>query len=140
MADLVLHEYKCYITSNRVSDVERQLKEIDKQLDDIVKTMLSAKNAHIVRKLDAMADALEEQKKVLESELAKLKLALAIPHSRYDIVNYLHMFTDDDPNAIEYRKKIVDWLIKAVYIYDNQFLVYLNIIDGQNIAFDKLPT
>lgn len=139
LADMVLQEYKRYITSTRVSDVERLLKEIDKQLDDIVDTLLSAKNALLIQKLDEKANDLEQQKKVLDKELSKLKLALALPHSRDDIVNYLQMFADGDPNDIEYRRKIINRLLKAVYIYDNQFLVYLNIIDGQNIAFDKLP-
>lgn len=45
IADLVLAEYKRYITTSRVTDVELKLKEIDKQLDDIVDTTWVTKKA-----------------------------------------------------------------------------------------------
>lgn len=139
IADLVLVEYKRYITSSRVSDVERKLKDIDQQLDDIVDTMIANnKNATILKKLNEKADDLTQQKEFLESELAKLKLALALPHSRDDIVNHLLMFADGDPNDFEYRRKIITRLVKAVYLYDDKFLLYFNLIDGQDVAFKNI--
>lgn len=139
IADLVLTEYKRYITTSRVSDVERKLKDIDQQLDDIVDTMIANnKNATILKKLNQKADDLTQQKEYLESELAKLKLALALPHSRDDIVNHLLMFADGDPNDFEYRRKIITRLVKAVYLYDDKFLLYFNLIDGQDVAFKNI--
>ena len=139
IADLVLAEYKRYITTSRVTDVELKLKEIDKQLDDIVDTMITNnKNATILKKLNERADDLTQQKEFLESEHAKLKLALALPHSREDIVNHLLMFADGDPNDFEYRRKIITRLVKAVYLYDDKFLLYFNLIDGQDIAFRNI--
>lgn len=139
IADLVLNEYKRYINANRISDIERQLKDIDKQLDDIVDTMIANnKNTLILDKLNEKADDLTQQKEYLEKEFSKLKLALAVPHSRDDIVNHLLMFTDGDPNDFEYRRKVIKRLVKAVYLYDDKFILYLNLIDGQDVAFKNL--
>ena len=48
------------------------------------------------------------------------------------------MFADGDPNDFEYRRKIITRLVKAVYLYDDKFLLYFNLIDGQDIAFRNI--
>lgn len=141
IADLVLAEYKRFINTGSVKDLERQITNIDDKIDNIVELMTSGntKNAAVIKKLDEKANDLTLQKEVIEAELAKMKLAIAIPHTKEDIIRYLSMFADGDASNPEYRRRIIDRLINSIFIYDDKILVFFNILNDNKITFDMLP-
>lgn len=140
IADLLIAEYQRNINDSKVKDYEKQLRAIDKQLDDIVEIMLqNTKNTVLLAKLDGKADDLTAQKEILEEELAKLRLAIRMPHTKNDILNYLAMFTNGSVNDPEFRKRIIDRLVNTVYVYDDKILTYLNILDDRHIEFESVP-
>lgn len=141
IADLVLAEYKRFLNTGSVKNLERQIAEIDDKIDNIVELMTSGntKNADVIKKLDEKANDLTLQKEVIEAELAKMKLAIAIPHTKEDIIRYLSMFADGDASDAEYRRRIIDRLINSIFIYDDKILVFFNILNDNKITFDMLP-
>ena len=141
IADLVLAEYKRFLNSSTVRDLEAQIKNIDKQINDIADLMITngVSNPAIIKKLDEKANDLTLQKQAIEVELAKLRLAIAIPHTKSDIIKYLVAFASGSANDPEYRRRMIDRLVNTVYIYDDKILVYFNILDDRHISFDMLP-
>lgn len=140
VADLVLAEYSRFLNTGSVKELERQIAGIDKQIDKISDLMIDgADNAAVVKKLNEKANDLTLQREVQDAELAKLRLAIAMPHSKDDIINYLAEFAKGTPEDPEYRRRIIDRLINTIFIYDDQILVYFNILDDRHITFDMLP-
>lgn len=140
IAELILNEYNRFLNTGTVKELERQINGIDNQIDKITDLMIdNATNSAVRNKLNEKANDLSLQKVTLEDELAKLKLAIALPHSKKDILSYLAMFANGDTDDIEFRKRIIDRLINSVYVYDDKILIYFNILDDSPISFDMLP-
>lgn len=141
IADLVLAEYSRFLHSGTVKEFEAQIKGIDKQIEDIVDLLASGSvtNAAVIKKLDEKANDLTLQKEAIEAELAKLRLAIAIPHTKADIIGYLSAFAAGSIDDPDYRRRIIDRLINTIFVYDDKVLVYFNILDDRHITFDMLP-
>ena len=140
IADLVLAEYERFLNTGTVKELERQSAGIDKQIDKITDLLISSADIPaVVKNLNEKAKDLSLQKDVIEAELAKFRLAIAMPHSKADIINYLAEFSKGTPEDPECRRRIIDRLINTIFIYDDQILVYFNILDDRHITFDMLP-
>lgn len=140
IADLIIKEYDRNINTDAIKETERKIAALNKQLDDIMGLMLnSTTNADIIERLNAKANDLTLQKTEHDKQLAKLRLALALPHSKEDVIDYLKLFAHGNPEDPEYRKRIIDKLVNVIFIYDDKLLVYFNILDDRQITFDMLP-
>lgn len=140
VVNLLLKMYDKKLNTSAVKDMERRIADLDKQLDDIVDLMVTgAKNAALIAKLTEKADELAKQKSHTETELAKIRLALQIPHTKEDLLGYLKMFASGNPEDPEYRRRVIDRLINKIFVYDDKILIYFNILDDTAISFDKLP-
>ncbi|MEG1647066.1 MAG: recombinase family protein, partial [Clostridia bacterium] len=121
IADLVLAEYKKNINFETAKELERKIVSIDKQINNIANLMIdSVTNLQIIKKLNEKANDLSLEKKAFDAELAKIKLAIKIPHTKKDIVAYLAMFAKGCVKDIEYRKRIIDRLVNTIFIYDDK--------------------
>lgn len=137
---LILKEYDRRINTATIKELESKINALDKQLDGIVKLMIAnADNLSIIEKLKTEADQFTKQKEHTEAELAKIRLAFQIPHTKDDLLNYLKLFASGDLESIEYRRRVIDRLISKIYVYDDKILIYFNILNDRHISFDNLP-
>lgn len=142
IADLIVAEYKRNINTSSIKELEHQINDLDKQLDGLVNAMSSGTsfNSTMLLKMNDKANDITSQKEFLSSELSKLKLAIAMPHTKDDIINSLAIFAQQkDDSDIEYQCRLVDRLINTVFVFDDKVLIYFNIIDNKPITLDMLP-
>ncbi|MCI6373829.1 MAG: recombinase family protein [Clostridiales bacterium] len=137
VAKAVVQEYKKEFSDSRIGELEKAMKQIDRELDKLVDALIDApKIAH--QKIYSRMEALEAQKAELDSDLAKLRIAQEIQLTVPEVKAWLKKFCTGDPTDEEFRKRIIDVFINSVYLYDDRIIVFYNIRGGKQISYIDL--
>jgi len=81
---------------------------------------------------------LEIQKADAETELAKLRIAADVKLGKEEIMSWLKSFCAGDLHEIEDRRRIIESLVNAVYIFDGKVVIYFNIKGGQQVSYKEM--
>lgn len=131
IATNILKEYKNNINDLKIKEYKAKLKDIEKKLDNITVQFISTKNKNILDRLNKEADDLTELQENYEEQIKKLTLATSIKHSKEDIIDYLNTFIFKNEESIEDKQKLIDTFVNAIYVFDDYFNIYIDIIDKQ---------
>ncbi len=137
VAKAVVAEYKREFSNSRVTDLERTIAQLDRELDKLIDALLETpKSAH--KKIHDRMEALEAQKSDAEADLARLRIAQGIPLTETEVKAWLKQFCNGDPLDEEFRRRIIDVFINAVYLYDNHVIIFYNIRGGKQVSYMDL--
>ena len=78
------------------------------------------------------------QKEDLEIELAKLKIAAKIRLTEEDIKKWLNSFCKGDLFDMDFRRRIIDTFINAIYLFDDKIVIYYNIKDSKQVSYIEM--
>lgn len=138
IADGLLNSYKQDINYNKIKEYEIKIKDIETQIEKISFQVMESTNKEIIKALNKKADDLTEQKETYQQQEKKLELALNIKHDKQDIINYLSLFLNGNPQEESFKEKIFDNFINAVYVFDNYITIYVNMFDkAEKINFEE---
>ncbi len=133
IAKAVVVEYNKEFSGSRVEEMEKALAQIDREMDKLVDALIDApKAAH--KKIYARMEALEAQKAEFETDAAKLRVAMGLRLTEKEVVSWLKTFRDGDPSDDDFRRRLVDIFINAVYAYDDRIIVFYNIRGGKQVS------
>ena len=138
IADRIVAAYSKNFSDGNVKSVEKQLSNIDKELDDLIDLGLKARTDAIIQKIDKRVSELELQKQDLSIELSKLKIANKVRLTKEDIVKWLKSFCQGDLFDEEFRRRIIDTFINSIYLFDNKVVIYYNIKDGKQVSYIEM--
>lgn len=137
IAKAVVQEYNKEFSGSRVEDMEKAIAQIDREMDKLVDAIIDApKAAH--KKIYARMEMLEAQKAEFETDAAKLRVAMGLRLTEKEVVSWLKTFRDGDPSDYDFRRRLVDIFINAVYIYDDRIIVFYNIRGGKQVSSKDL--
>lgn len=115
--------------------ITRRLRQIDKELDGIVDTLLRTKSQTVINKINARAEALEEEKAALEADRAQIKVSQAVALSEGEVAAYLNSFRGGDLLDEEFRRRIIRTFVNCVYLFDDKVVVYYNITGTKQVSY-----
>lgn len=137
VAKAVVEEYKKEFSDSRIDDLDKALKQMDRELDKLVDALVDApKVAH--KKIYERMESLEAQKAELETDLARLRIAQEIQLTEEEVRSWLKTFCTGNPQDEEFRRRIIDVFINAVYLYDDRMIVFYNIRGGKQVTYTDL--
>lgn len=137
VAKAVVIEYKKEFSDSRIDDLEKALRQIDRELEKLVDAIVdSPKVAH--KKIYGRMEVLEEQKADMEADLSRLRIAQGIQLTEAEVRAWLKKFCTGDPMDEEFRKRIIDVFINSVYLYDDRLVVFYNIRGGKQVSYIDL--
>ena len=139
VADKVVEEYKKRLNTGELQRLERQVMQVEKQFDKIVMLMTKTENPDVLTRLNERANDLTEQKNTLEAEISKLKLAIAMPHTKEDLIRFFSAYADGSVDDLQYRKRLFDRLLDSVYVYDDKIVATFRVIGGEDVTLDAIP-
>ena len=135
----VLKEYENNITTQKIKEYEQRIQKVNNQLEKCFNMALNYTSEDLISRANAFAIDLENQRKDLQLELQKLKLAQNIKHTEKDLIKYFDMFINTNKKDIAYQKKIISLFLNRVYVFDNKFLIYCNVDYGtEPVSFDTM--
>ena len=137
VAKAVVKEYKKEFSDSRVDELDKVLKQIDRELEKLVDALVdSPKIAH--KKIYERMQSLEAQKAEIESDVARLRIAQEIQLTETEVRAWLSTFCTGNPMDEDFRKRIIDVFINAVYLYDDRVTVFYNIRGGKQVSYIDL--
>lgn len=136
----VVAEYNREFSSSKVTDMERELSRINRELDNLVDTLADApKVTH--KRIYAKMEALENQRADLEEDIVKLRIAATLHYTEQDVSDWLYQFCDGDPNDENYRRRIIDTLVNSVFLYDSFGVIFYNFPGGRSkVTYPEVKT
>ncbi|HHU02666.1 MAG TPA: recombinase family protein [Christensenellaceae bacterium] len=134
IAQAVVNEYKKDFNVKAVDEMERAIRRADADLNTLVDTLLDTPKAARHRIYERM-ELLEAQKQEMESDLAKLKVAVGIAYTEEEVKAWLTQFCKGDPLDLDFRIRIIDVFINSVYLYDDTIVIFYNIKNGQQVSY-----
>ena len=87
-----------------------------------------------------MLKDLEEDAKDLRANIAVLEYSHSQLLDRDRVLFFLHKFASLDRNNPEDRRKLINYFVNSVYVYDDHLKILVNTTDGTStIPFDSVP-
>lgn len=137
VAKAVVQEYKKEFSDSRIDELERSLRQIDRELDKLVDAIIDLpKSAH--KRISDRMELLEAQKSDLEIDLARLRIASEIQLTETEVRAWLKQFCTGDPADENFRKRIIDVFINSIYLYDDKVIIFYNIKGGKQVSYIDL--
>lgn len=134
IAAAVVKEYEKEFGSGPVKEKERQIRKIEKELDNLVDAVAEAPKAARAR-IYARMEELEADKADLEIDVAKLKIAQNIRFTESEVKAWMKQFCNGNPLDEEFRRRIIDVFINSVYLYDSRVIIFYNIHGGKQVSY-----
>lgn len=110
----------------RIAELEREIARIDRQFDALTESLIKTTNPTFLKKINEKAEALTAQKEAAEKEHAALCLRRELCVTPSDVEMYLRSFAHGDPSDPDYRRRLINTLVNAVYVWDDKILIYYN--------------
>lgn len=134
----VVAEYARSYDASGIKPLERQIRETDKELEQLVDALIKTTADVAIRKINERIEATEAKKHALEEELASLRIASRVQLREEDVAAWISQFRDGDSADMEYRKKVIDLFVNAIYIYDDRIKMFFNVTDSEQITYPEM--
>jgi len=136
IAEKCENEYGNDQNQARIKDYESRLTAIQKEQDKCFQLMMKATDDDMIARADQQAKDLKIQKTDIEKELAKLRLATKVFHSKQDYIDYLVLFLDGDDESQKHR--IIQSLVNSVWVYDKKTEIFYDLLGKIELTFEDI--
>lgn len=137
-SERVVSEYQKSYDASGIKPLERQIREADRELDQLVDSLIKTSHDSAIRRINERIEAVESKKRALEDDLASLRIASRVQIRKEDVAAWLNQFRDGDSADPEYRKKVIDLFVNAIYIYDDKIKMFFNVTDSAQITYPEM--
>ena len=124
MVDDLLAHHERKTGESEIKAVESRIAHTKKLIDDTVNTMIVTENIATKRILDKKIAEYSQLVDDLETQKVSLQIERGMPVNRKLIQDFIAEFTDGDPTDKDFQKALIDNLVTAVYVYDDQSVIY----------------
>lgn len=134
IAAAVVAQYDSEFNDGNIKELEKQISRLERDIDKYTESLLVLPKsawAGIGEKIENAT----LQKTDLEIDVSKLRIANQIRFTEADILAWLKQFCNGDLFDMEYRRRIIDTFINAVYLYDDRVTVFYNIRGGKQVSY-----
>lgn len=109
--------------------------EINKELDDLCENLIHTKVPQIIKRINDRAELLSKELEATEQQIATLKLQADHVITADAVTKYLSAFSRADLHDIEVRRRIINTLVQAIYLFDDKIVIYFNIKGAKSVTF-----
>lgn len=124
-------EYANENDEKAIKDIERQIRSINTELDKHFELFYKADNDAFRERMNKKAAELEQTKKMLVTELARLKNAKTKRMTREDmLLMFINILQKREIGDEEFMKFLIREFVKSVYVSEDEITIYYTI--GEN--------
>ena len=135
IADAVVAEYKKSFDASGIKLLEKKIKDADAELDRLVDALIKTSADAAVKRINARIEEVEQYRAQLEDDLSSLRIASRVEIKKDDVAKWLRSMRRGDLMDDEYRKKIVEIFVNAVYLYDDRVAIFFNVKDCKQVSY-----
>ena len=137
IADKLINELNSSSAALKIKEYQKMIQNIERQLDDCCNKLLSTNNSEMLQRIESKANDLTEQKTNYEQQISKLNYTNKLMSSKKVIVDTLNVFIDGDIYDKQYQKRIIDSLVTKVFLFDDKYILYIDLLNINNIEYEK---
>ena len=134
ISDAVVAEYAKSFDASGIKPLEKELRELDKQLDALVDSLVKTTSAAAIDRINAKIETAETRRKAVSDELSHLKVASAAEVRKEDVKAWMMQYKHGDLTDEGYRSKLIELFLNSAYLYDDRLVLFFS-FDKQ----DKVP-
>lgn len=134
ISERIVAEYDRTFNYDKVAELEKRLADINRELRACAEALIASRAPSVVEMVNEKADRLEIQKQDTEIELAQMRITARHKPPVEQVEAWLRSFCDGDLFDDDFRRKIIDTLVNAVYLYDDKIIIYYNTKNGQQVS------
>ena len=135
IADDVIKYYESRTSQTEIKRVTAERSRVQKEIDNAVNLMVSGVDAAVVKVLNDKIVELSTLLADLTEQQSKLELEAGLKITRDDIVAFVAEYVKGDPHDPEFQKRIIDNLVRAIYLYDDKIVIYFNVNGGKEMSY-----
>jgi DNA invertase Pin-like site-specific DNA recombinase len=139
--DMVAH-YEKRTGEDGLRSIQVKITNAHKQVAEWTVAFVEAKSALLRNNIERQIAEYEILINDLEVQKTKLELERGVKLSKKDIVSFVAEMMNFDPSDKEHWRTMVDILVKKLFIYDNRYVCFFNLMDGEieSITFEDANT
>lgn len=135
IADDVIAYYEERTNDGEIKRLAAERVRVQREIDNAVNLLVSGVSPEVVKALDTKIVELKTLLNDLSERQAMLELERGLKVTREDIVAFVEEFIKGDLHDKDFQKRIIDNLVRAMYIYDDEVVLYFNVKGGREEAF-----
>ena len=137
IADAILHEAEERRKKSPLAQMEKELAETEKKIQNINNAIA---NGIWNSSTSAMLSELEETATDLRANVGLLRYQESQIIDRDRLMFFLHKFSKQDRNNPDDRRKLINYFINSVYVYDDHLKIIINSVEGAAVVpLESLP-
>ncbi len=138
IAKRLVESYENSNIKQQIKDYDIKIKNIEKEIDLISDKIVQISNIDVIHKLEAKANDLSELKENYKVQQTKLIMCIKFSKSEEEITKMLKIFATGNALDFDYQKRIIDTFVDKVYIYDDKFVAYFNLLNIEQISYVEM--
>lgn len=138
IAERVVEEYNKGCSDDEIKRLEKEITKYDAEIGQCAEALIGAKTSGIIDKINEKAMQIEARKQEAEESLINLRLTSKYQLKKEEAAAWLTSFCKGDLFDMEFRKRIIDVFINAIYLYDDKVVVYFNVRGGKQVSYMEM--
>ncbi len=138
IAGRVVEEYNKEFSNSGIKELEKRLSHLETEFSHLTDSLINAKSQRMIDAINKKAEAMELQISDTEDELAKLRVCCNARLTAPEVVTWLKSFCTGDLMDMDFRRRIIEVLINAIYLYDDKVVIYFNVRDGKQVSYIEM--
>ncbi|MBQ8574788.1 MAG: recombinase family protein [Clostridia bacterium] len=134
----VAEVYNNGLGEDEIKRLERKLLKLENDYNKIANSLINATSQRMIDTINAKAEAIEVEIQETENTLVDLRISSKARLNVDDIEKWLRGFCTGDLMDLNFRKRIIDVLVNAVYLYDDKLVIYFNVKDGKQVSYIEM--
>ncbi len=121
-------------TAEDIRVLNKRIADIDRQLDGIADAFIEA-DAALRERLNEKSATLSRQQAAAREERDALQLQGNLKITAAAVEEYLTGFTRGDLLDEDFRRRLINTLINAVYLFDDKVVIYFNLKGSKQVSY-----
>ncbi len=135
LADRVIAAYKSSMETDRVGELEKELRTVSDRLNHVIDLLIDHKTDALLEKMDN----LELQKSELEEQLYSARLAQKHIPSREEIIEWFAKLKSVEETKTSLQRQVIRTFVHKVYLWDEKAVIVLTLANTQEtVAFEHI--
>jgi len=129
----VIAYYEQRTGDDGLKSIETRITNARKEVEDLTNAFIEAKSGLLRASIEKKMPELEILLHELTLQKSRIELERGLKVTKQHILSFVAELLKGNENDKEYQRKIIDNLVYRVYIYDEHYVVYLNLNGGQSV-------
>ena len=135
LADRVIAAYKSSMETDRVAEIEKELRTVSDRLNHVIDLLIDHKTDALLEKMDN----LELQKSELEEQLYSARLAQKHIPSREEIIEWFAKLKSVEETKTSLQRQVIRTFVHKVYLWDEKAVIVLTLANtSETVAFEHI--